>query len=211
MTRLAIHRRRLLWLTGAAGMAAMPFRARAAADPSIIAPIRQLCDTLIRVMQMGASQPFERRFDALAPAIDAAFDLDFILQLSVGLGWGALPPDQKAKLESAFRRYTIASYLNSFDSFTGQRFEVSPDTRILSDGDQVVQTKIIPRSGDSHELDYVMRRTPQGWKAVDVLEDGTISRVAVQRSDFRQLLLHGGAPALLKSLQDKTSELSGAA
>ena len=26
------------------------------------------------------------------------------------------------------------------------------------------------------------------WKAVDVLLDGTISRVAVQRSDFRSLL-----------------------
>jgi phospholipid transport system substrate-binding protein len=210
MKRLAMHRRRLLWLASAAGMAAMPLRARAAADPSVIEPIQHLCDALIQIMKLGASTPFAQRFQTLAPTIDTAFDLPLILQLSVGLGWGALPADQKAKLADAFRRYTIASYVNSFDSFTGQRFEVSSDTRSLSDGDQVVNTAIIPTSGDSHKLDYVMRHTPQGWKAVDVLEDGTISRVAVQRSDFRQLLMNG-APALLKSLEQKTAELSGTA
>jgi phospholipid transport system substrate-binding protein len=56
-----------------------------------------------------------------------------------------------------------------------------------------------------------MRQSPQGWRAVDVLLDGTISRVAVQRSDFRSLLNHGGAPALAKSLQEKTADLSGGA
>ena len=211
MTRLAIDRRCLLRLAGAAGMAGLPSLARAAADPAVVAPIQRLCDTLIRIMKMGATTPFTQRVDVLAPVVDAAFDLDLILRLSVGLGWGALPPDQKTALAAAFRRYTVASYVNSFDSFDGQRFDVSPDTRSLSDGDQVVQTEIVPTSGESHKLNYVMRRTPQGWKAVDVLQDGTISRVAVQRSDFRRLLVSGGAPALLESLEQKTAQLSGGA
>ena len=37
-------------------------------------------------------------------------------------------------------------------------------------------------------LDYVMRQGEKGRRAVDVLLDGSISRVAVQRSDFRSLL-----------------------
>jgi len=44
-----------------------------------------------------------------------------------------------------------------------------------------------------------MKRMPGEWKAVDVLADGSISRVAVQRSDFRSLLASGDAPALLAS------------
>ena len=56
-----------------------------------------------------------------------------------------------------------------------------------------------------------MKRMPGEWKAVDVLADGSISRVAVQRSDFRSLLASGGAPALLGSLQRKVSDLSGGA
>jgi phospholipid transport system substrate-binding protein len=44
-----------------------------------------------------------------------------------------------------------------------------------------------------------------------VLADGAISRVAVQRSDFRSLLMRGGAPALAASLQQKTADLGGGA
>ena len=53
-----------------------------------------------------------------------------------------------------------------------------------------------------------MRNGQSGWKAVDVLADGAISRVAVQRSDFRQLLANGGAPALAVALQQKVANLS---
>ena len=44
---------------------------------------------------------------------------------------------------------------------------------------------------------------------MDVLMDGSISRVAVQRSDFRSLLSSGGAPALVAGLQHKVANLSG--
>jgi len=160
-------------------------------------------------MRTGKTAPFAQRFDELAPAVESAFDLETILQVSVGPTWAMLPPDQKTMLEAAFRRYTIASYVNSFDNYTGQRFDISSQLRDLPNGEQLVNTRIVPRSGDVHVLDYVMRQDPQGWRAVDVLLDGTISRVAVQRSDFRSLLTRGGAAALAKSLQDKTADLSG--
>ena len=56
-----------------------------------------------------------------------------------------------------------------------------------------------------------MRQEGGGWKAVDVLADGSISRVAVQRSDFRRLVSRGGAQALIESLNQKTNDLSGGA
>jgi phospholipid transport system substrate-binding protein len=209
MTRVLIDRRSLVRIAGTAGVAGLTPIAGAVADPAAVALIQNLCNGLIQVMRLGATTPFSRRLAVLAPAIDAAFDLDRILQVSVGLGWNAMPPAQKAALQTAFRTYTIASYVNSFDSYTGQRFTVSPTTRSLSNGEQVVATQLISPSGDSHRLDYVMNRGPRGWKAVDVLEDGTISQVAVQRSDFRRTLQQGGAPALLASLQRKTRQLAG--
>jgi phospholipid transport system substrate-binding protein len=207
MTRTAFDRRTLLGATLLA-VAGLPLAARAVDAAAVVAPIQQLCDGLLAVMHAGRAMPFEQRFDQLAPAVENAFDLDTILQVSVGLAWPMLPADQKAMLQAAFRRYTIASYVNSFDNYTGQRFEVSSQLRDLPNGEQEVNTRIIPRSGDPHKLDYVMRQSPQGWRAVDVLLDGTISRVAVQRSDFRSLLNHGGAAALAKSLQEKTADLS---
>jgi hypothetical protein len=120
----------------------------------------------------------------------------------------SLPPDQQDMLRPVFRRYTVASYVNSFDRFTGQQFIVESETRPVGNGEQVVLTRITPPSGDGHELDYVMRNTDSGWRSVDVLADGAISRVAVQQSDFRRLLSRGGAPALAESLGTKSLVLS---
>jgi phospholipid transport system substrate-binding protein len=181
--------------------------AHSADNQAVIAPIQQLVDGLLQVMKAGTATPFLQRFNMLAPLIDRTFDLAAILRESVGAPWATLPADQRVQLTDAFRRYTVASYVNNFNGFEGQRFEVDPVTRVVGN-EQVVQTRIIPRSGDTHELDYVMREMGAGWRAVDVLADGSISRVAVQRSDFRRLLTRGGAVALLDSLRNKSADLS---
>jgi phospholipid transport system substrate-binding protein len=59
------------------------------------------------------------------------------------------------------------------------------------------------------KLDYVMRIGPAGWQVVDVLTNGAISSVAVQRSDFHELLIAGGLPALTAGLGRKVANLSG--
>lgn len=181
----------------------------ALADSPAIAPIRELCETLLAIMRAGHNTPFVQRFQRLMPAIERAFDLQAILQLSVGPSWSSLPAGQQQTLLEAFRRYTVANYVNNFDNYNGQRIDVLPDTRGLPNGEQVAQTRITSASGETHALDYVMRQIGSGWRAVDVLADGSISRVAVQRSDFRRLVTRGGAEALIDSLNKKTTDLSG--
>jgi len=200
--------RRLLLGSTAALFAGMPAILAAHAEPATIQPIQTLTDGLLQVMKMGQQTPFDRRFDVLAPIIDRTFDLSLILRNSIGSSWSSLSAEQQGQLLQAFRRYTIASYVNSFNAFNGQYFVIEPQTQTLDTGDRVVRTKIVPASGEAHQLDYVMRDTADGWRVVDVLADGTISRVAVQRSDFRRLLARGGAPALLAQLQTKTANLS---
>ena len=185
--------------------AAVP--ARAMNEQAVIAPVKRLVDGLLSVMKAGMGTPFKQRFDMLAPVIDQTFDLELILRNSIGLAWDSLTSDQKTMLGRAFQRYTVASYVNSFNDFDGQRFEINPETRAVGD-EQVVRTQVIPKSGETHNLDYVMRKIGSDWRAVDVLADGSISRVAVQRSDFRRLLLRGGAQALAQNLLNKSADLS---
>jgi phospholipid transport system substrate-binding protein len=214
MPTLYCRRRGLLGVAAALILgASLPARAanddpvHAASGDAAIAPIKVLIDGLQQVMKAGAGTPFSRRFDMLAPVIDRTFDLTAILRESVGAPWAALPPDQQALLAQAFRRYTVATYVNGFDSSDGLQFEVSSQTRAVGN-ELVVATKVIPKTGDSHELDYVMRQGDAGWRVRDVLADGSISRVAVQRSDFRRLLARGGALALVESLRSKSADLS---
>jgi phospholipid transport system substrate-binding protein len=114
-------------------------------------------------------------------------------------------------LRATFLRYTVASYAANFNSYSGQTFQLSPTVRMVGDGRVIVQTRLVSTDGSAMPLNYLMRNGQAGWKAVDVLEDGSISRVAVQRSDFRGLLGSGGVPALITALQQKVATLSGAA
>jgi len=140
--------------------------------------------------------------------IGRTFDLDVIVRQVVGPRWAALPPDQQAALGDAFRRYTIASYVSNFDDYSGERFEVLPGVAAVGN-DRVVKTRIVTASGQAHVLAYVMRPTGAGWRIVDVLAEGSVSRVAAQRSEIRSVLSDGGGTGLLVSLHRKTAELSG--
>jgi phospholipid transport system substrate-binding protein len=184
--------------------------AQAADDSAITAPIAKLNDALLTIMKAGRSTPFTQRMKMLAPAIEQAFDLPGILRTSVGPRWNEFSADQKNELLRIFELFTLASYTANFDSFDGQRFEILPEIRQVGD-ERIVQTRIVPKSGDPSKLDYVMRQEGGVWKAVDVLLDGSISRVAIQRSDFRTTLASGGAPALIRTLHKKVADLSDGA
>jgi phospholipid transport system substrate-binding protein len=201
-----VGRRCVMAMTLGFAVSAWPRGAKS--EEPVLVPAHELIAGLLQIMKAGSATPFAKRFDILAPVIDQTFNLPAILQASVGTStWQALPPDQQEMLLKEFRRYTIASYVSSFNEYNGQRFQVNPETRIVGD-EQVVRTRIMPVSGDGHELAYVMRQGPGGWKIVDVLADGAVSRVAVQRSDFRQLIRQGGANSLGQSLRTKADSLS---
>jgi phospholipid transport system substrate-binding protein len=200
----------MLMLTAAAAtIVQRPARAATGSDTAAFAPVTALNSALIASMRSGSTMSFARRYQMLAPVIDRSFDLNAVLAASVGLTWARIPDAQKTTLAAAFRRYTVSSYVANFNSYNGQRFDVLPDTRTVGSGQVVVQTRLVRPAQSPVKLDYVVRSGPAGWQIVDVLMDGTISRVAVQRSDFQQLLRSGGVAALTSGLERKIGNLSG--
>jgi phospholipid transport system substrate-binding protein len=181
---------------------------RAAIASELTGPVEQLHAALIAIMKAGKTASFRQRYDIIAPVVSRTFDLDTILRQTIGRRWALLPADQQAALTDAFRRYTIASYVANFDSYSDERFEVAPVARIIG-SDRLVETRIATASGKVHALDYLMRQEGGGWKVIDVLAEGSISRVAAQRSEMRSVLADGGGTGLVVSLRQKTAELSG--
>ena len=181
---------------------------RDATASEITAPVEQLHAGLISIMKAGKTVSFRQRYETIAPVIGRTFDLEAILRQVVGPRWPSLPADQQAALADAFRRYTIASYVANFDSYSGQRFDTAPVVRAVGN-DRVVETRFASPGDRVRAMDYVMRQEGGGWKVIDVLAEGSISRVASQRSEMRSLLADGGGAELLVSLRQKTVELSG--
>jgi phospholipid transport system substrate-binding protein len=184
--------------------------ARAENDAALDQPLREFNAALEAAMKAGRVTPFLERFDLLAPAVDAVFDLETVLKVSVGLRWDTMDPILRSRLLGTFRRFTIATYVANFDKYDGERFRILPGLRD-SGSDRVVNTEIITSDGQRVRMDYVMRDGNGVWRAVDVLLEGSISRVAVQRSDFRKILAGGDADALIASLRRKITDLSDGA
>jgi len=206
-------KRRILILSGLAtsliGLTA-PF---ASADPSApeTAPIQALDAALIATMKAGsANQSFVQRFNALKPVVEQVYDLPKILSASVGIFWSQIPAAQQSALQSLFTAYTVATYVNSFDHFAGQSFQIQPNIRSIG-AQRIVPTILIGAGGKKTRLDYVMSPSGGGWKIADVLFDGTISKVATQRSDFSSLVSPGDAKPLIDALRTKIAALSGGA
>ncbi|HEV2189736.1 MAG TPA: ABC transporter substrate-binding protein [Stellaceae bacterium] len=182
--------------------------ARAADSPSAV--IQHFYDALLAVMKEAKHLTFDQRYQRLAPAITAAFDLGLTSRLSVGPEWAKLSPDQQKRFSDSFARYTISNYANRFDDFNGERFEVDPNP-VANPNGSIVQTKLIKSDGDKVTLNYLMRQGAGGWQVIDVYLSGTISELATRRSEYAGVLQTSGADGLIKLLEDRTAALRSSA
>jgi phospholipid transport system substrate-binding protein len=190
--------RHLGWRIALGAAAAIFSCGLAHAQGDVRQPVTDLCAAL---HSPGGS--FVQRYNEFAPVIDRDFNLNEILQTSVGLRWPSMDAASRDNLFKVFREFTVASYASNFQG-GGTRCDVLPQTRAAG-ADTIIESRLMPNGGDPVRIDYVIR----GGRIVDVLLNGSISRVAVQRSDFRSLLSSGGAGPLIDSLRQKVADLSG--
>ncbi len=171
-------------------------------------PIEALDNALISVMKAGnQNHSFMQRYSMLEPVVQRAFNLPQILQSSVGAAWPQIPQAQQAQLLKVFTQYTVATYISSFRGYNGQSFKLMPQTQSVG-AQKIVATELVPPSGAPTKLNYVMSNNNGEWQATDILFQGTISKVAIQRSDFSSLVSPGNASQLISMLQSKVSSLS---
>jgi phospholipid transport system substrate-binding protein len=178
-----------------------------AAGADAPATARELCDALITAMKKGSSLDFAARRDLLAPVIQRDYDLAFMTRIVVGAAWRNFSPEDRQKLTEAFSAFSIADYADNFSGYSGEHFEVDPSPTPLPSGDCIVHTKLFTSEPKPVQLDYLMRKTGDRWRIIDVYLNGTISQMAARRSDYSATLRQGGAQALIDLLTKKVTEL----
>jgi len=167
--------------------------------------VRGFYDALLTTMRNGPTLGQSGRYARLAPVVDRVFDVPSMTRLAIGSSWAALSPAQQQQLVEAFRHYIAATYADRFDSYSGQQLQVTGERPY--NGDVVVQTKIVKSDGDTTTLDYLMRQNQGSWQVSDVYFDGTISQVAIQRSEFYSILRRDGVDGLVMALNRKVDLL----
>ena len=126
-------------------------------------------------------------------------------RMAIGPSWATLSPAQQQQLVDAFRHYIVATYADRFDSYSGQQLQVTGERPY--NADVMVQTRIVKSNGDTTTLDYLMRQNQGSWQISDVYLDGTISQLAIQRSEFHSILRRDGVDGLVMALNRKVDLL----
>lgn len=168
--------------------------ASAEADPAA-QQITTFYASLLETMKRGPQLGMQGRFNALAPAVDKAYDLATMMQFIVGPTWSTMAESDRSALLAAFRRMTIANYASNFDKFSGERFDVDPGVQSRGQ-DKIVQTRLVPPGDSPVPLIYRMRQSGANWKIIDVYLAGYVDQAALKRSDFASTLASGGPKAL---------------
>src|ERR1700751_4008494 len=167
--------------------------------------VRGFYDALLTTMRYGPTLGQSGRYGRLAPVVDRLLAVPAMTQLAVGPTWATLSPAQQQQLIDAFRHYIAATYADRFDSYSGQQLQVTGERPY--NADVIVQTKIVKSNGDTTSLDYLMRQNQGSWQISDVYLDGTISQVAIQRSEFHSILRREGVDGLVAVLNRKVDLL----
>jgi phospholipid transport system substrate-binding protein len=169
--------------------------------------VQGLYDALLSTMKNGRILGQSGRFTQLEPVIRRSFDIALMTRLAVGLSWAGLTEGQREQVTESFGRYISSIYADRFDSYAGQRMEVTGEQPAPSG--VTVKSQIIKANGEPVKVDYMMRRSGDNWLISDIYLDGAISEVATRRSEFAAILKTDGIDGLIAALNRKADILTG--
>jgi phospholipid transport system substrate-binding protein len=128
------------------------------------------------------------------------FDTEYSARLVLGQTWRTATPEQRKRFVDAFYHSLLRNYGAALIDFTGDRFVVLPYKGDPGDTTATVRTEVKKSSGDKVPVNFSLRKTPEGWKAWDVVIEG-ISYVKSFRTDFAAEIQQKGLDDVINRLE----------
>jgi phospholipid transport system substrate-binding protein len=202
MNRLRILLIALLSLSASQALANPGAQGEAAVDAAK-APIERFYAALDASMKAGDSLAFSARRAQLEPAVAATFDLPLMAAKVLGRHWRSLPAAEQKRWIAAFSALTVKTYAEQFDENTGLVFEVGA-VQAAPGGTALVRTKLRRADDDPVAIDYRLRPGADGWRVMDIFLNGTVSELALRRSEYGSVLERDGFEKLVGTLQTRS-------
>lgn len=137
------------------------------------------------------------------------FDVETAARAVLAVHWRQATPEQRKRFIDAFYHSLLSNYGAALVDFTSDKLKIYP-TNVDPNADRAtVRTEIKRDNGDRVSVNYQMRKTAQGWKAVDVQIDG-ISYVKSYHDDFGAQIDQQGLDAVIARLEkgEKPSDIT---
>lgn len=167
-----------------------------------------LHENLISVMKDSKALGYDGRFAQLEPVISALFDIPFMAEKSVGRYWKTVDEENRSQLLTKFGQFTVANYAGRFTDYSGQSFETVKE-EASKHGTVMVYSQLDTGKGETIQLNYRLRPDGNGgWRIIDVLLNGTVSELALRRSEYSSLIQREGFAALMTALNERIADLA---
>ena len=194
-----------LWATTIAVLILMPLASRAEETATTV--VERLNAAIREVLPKAQELGYEGRFQRLKPAMEQAFDSEFMAEKSLGKHWKELKDEQKKAWVDAFRDFMVATYAANLDKNTGQKFEVIGEEKAEHDT-TLVKGRVVDPAATPFDLTYRLHQTPKGPRIIDVQFKNTVSELALRRADFTSLVARDGFDALLTTIRSRIADLA---
>jgi len=130
------------------------------------------------------------------------FDFARMTALAVGRNWRNANPEQQQQLTDQFRTLLVRTYSGALTSYRDNTMDYKPLRMNAGDTEVVVRTEVRRPGQAPVQIDYNLTKTPEGWKAYDVVVAG-VSLVTNYRDEFSDIVRTSGIDGLIKALDTK--------
>ena len=123
---------------------------------------------------------------------------------AVGPAWRQANPQQKQRLQEAFKTLLVRTYAGALTQVSDQTIAMKPLRASATDKEVVVRSEIVGR-GDPIQLEYRLEKTPgqgAGWKIYNLNVLG-VWLVETYRSQFAQEINAKGIDGLITTLETR--------
>jgi phospholipid transport system substrate-binding protein len=132
------------------------------------------------------------------------FDFPRMTALAMGRNWKNATPEQQQQLTDQFRTLLVRTYSGALANYRENTMDYKPLRMNAGDSEVTVRTEV-RRSGQAPiQIDYSMEKTPDGWKAYDVIVAG-VSLVTNYRDEFNDTVKSSGIDGLITALNKKNA------
>lgn len=135
--------------------------------------------------------------------LQSSFDMSTIGKFVLGQYWKQATPAQQKEYLSLFQDMIVRVYSQRFGEYKGQKLEIT-NARPEGKYDILVNSFVVPESGQKISVDWRVREKGGSYKVVDIVVEG-VSMALTHRSDFASVIQRGGGDieVLLQHLRQK--------
>jgi phospholipid transport system substrate-binding protein len=164
--------------------------------------------SLLDVMKNAVALGYAGREQKLRSVIPQYYDVKQMARASLSEAqWKLASEEAQRRYLATFERFMVANYAGRFDGFSGQSFQTLGEVQGPRNT-VIVKSRLIDPTDKNVDLNYRMRQAGDSWKVVDVYLDGTVSELAVRRSEFVSIVKRENLDALIVALDAKIAKLA---